>query len=79
VECGFDFEYAAQVFFDPHRRVTPATRRADGEDRFQLLGKIEGRVFVVVYTPRARLVRIISARKANDREVPIYERHAQNP
>lgn len=77
LERGFDFEYAAQAFFDPKRRAMPDTRRAYGEDRFQLTGRIDGRVFVVVYTPRARRVRIISARKANAREVLNYESHAQ--
>lgn len=78
VERGFDFEYAAQAFFDRHRRVTPDTRRAYGEDRFQLKGRIDGRVFVVVYTVRAQRIRIISARKANAREVQHHERHAQD-
>ena len=49
-ERGFDFEYAAQAFFDPNRQVLQDTRRAYGEDRFQLLGSIAGRVFVLVYT-----------------------------
>ena len=35
-ERGFDFAYAAQAFFDPHRRLRPDTRREYGEDRFQL-------------------------------------------
>jgi uncharacterized protein len=77
LERGFDFEFAAQAFFDPKHRTMPDTRRAYGEDRFQLTGRIDGRVFVVVYTPRARRVRIISARKANAREVLKYESHAQ--
>jgi uncharacterized DUF497 family protein len=47
-----------------------------GEDRFQLTGAIEQRVFVVVYTVRATSVRIISARKANRREVKDYENNA---
>lgn len=75
---GFDFEYAAHAFSDPNRWAMPDTRRADGEDRFQLTGQIDGWVFVVVYTPRARRVRIISARKANAREVLNYESHAQD-
>lgn len=77
VERGFDFEYAAHVFFDPRHLTTPDNRRAYGEDRFELLGQIDGRVFVVVYTVRAPRIRIISARKANTREVQRYERHTQ--
>jgi uncharacterized protein len=77
-ERGFDFEYAVHAFFDPHHRVTPDTRRAYGEDRFQLVGKIDGRVFVLAFTLRAGVVRIISARKANAREVLSHERHAKD-
>jgi hypothetical protein len=72
-ERGFDFEYVAQAFFDPARHVRPDDRHAYGEDRFRLLGRIDGRLFVVVYTPRAGVFRIISARKANAREIKRYE------
>lgn len=59
---GFDFAYVARAFYDPDR---------------QLMGKIERRVFVVVYTPRHGAIRIISARKANQREVKRYENSAR--
>ncbi|WP_199227425.1 BrnT family toxin [Limnohabitans sp. T6-5] len=48
-------------------------RHSYGEDRFQLLGRIGSRIFVVVYTPRPQATRIISARKANTREVKEYD------
>lgn len=70
---GFDFAYAARVFFDPNRIVTTDTRRSYGEERYQVMGMIEQRLFVVVYTPRHDAMRIISARKANQREVRHYE------
>ncbi|GAB4365760.1 MAG: BrnT family toxin [Methylohalobius crimeensis] len=72
-ERGFDFAYAARAFFDPNRLVQADTRHSYGEDRYQLMGKIEHRLFVVVYTPRHGALRIISARKANQREVRYYE------
>lgn len=37
------------------------------------MGKIEHRLFVVVYTPRNTAMRIISARRANQRQVKHYE------
>ena len=37
------------------------------------MGMIERRLFVVTYTPRHDAMRIISARKANQREVGHYE------
>lgn len=72
-ERGFDFAYAASAFADPNRLVTEDTRFVYGEPRFRLIGIIESRLFVVVYTPRQNVIRIISARKANSREVRQYE------
>lgn len=72
-ERGFDFGYAAKAFFDPDRLIQADTRHSYGEERYQLMGKIEQRLFVVVYTPRHDAIRIISARKANHREVQHYE------
>jgi hypothetical protein len=37
------------------------------------LGKIEGRLLAVAYTPRGTVIRLISARKANERELRKYE------
>ena len=70
---GFDFAYAARAFLDPDRIVQADTRHSYGEERYQLMGMIEQRVFVVVYTSRHEVIRIISARKANQREVRHYE------
>ena len=64
-ERGFDFVYALHAFFDPERKVRQDNRWDYGEDRYQLLGAIAGRVFVVVYAVRGDVIRIISARKAN--------------
>ncbi len=75
---GFDFAYAARAFFDPDRVIHADTRHSYGEDRYQLMGMIERRVFVVVYTQRHNATRIISARKANQREVKCYENSTRN-
>ena len=72
-ERGFDFVYAVRAFFDPDRIVKKDSRYDYGETRYQLTGVIEGRVFVVIYTLRNNVIRIISARKANKREVKHYE------
>lgn len=72
-ERGFDFSYAARAFFDPYRVVNADIRRSYGEERYQLVGMIEQRLFVLVYTPRYEAMRIISARKANQREIKHYE------
>ncbi len=75
---GFDFNYASQVFLDPQRITTQDLRWNYGEERFRVLADIEGRTYVVIFTKRGSLTRIISARKANAREVAEYEHRSQN-
>jgi hypothetical protein len=65
---GFGFADILPAFLDLHRRVEQDDRRDYGEARFRLYGRVAGRLFVIVYTRRGAVVRIISARKANARE-----------
>ena len=65
---GIDLKDAARVFLNPHRLDSADTRQDYGEERRIALGAVSGRVWVVVYTPRADAIRLISARKANERE-----------
>ena len=73
-ERGFDFSYATQVFLDPDRTVLSDERMIYGESRYQVYGTVTNRLFVVVFTQRNGRLRIISARKANQREVKRYGR-----
>ena len=77
VQRGFDFAYVVRAFLDPNRIVDPDRRWDYGEDRYRLLGAIDGRVFVVIYTMRDSAIRIISARKANSKEAGEYEHDAR--
>ena len=72
---GFDFAYVVRAFLDEYRIVGLDHRWDYGEERYRLLGAIEGRAFLVIYTIRGSRIRIISARKANRREVQEYERN----
>ena len=47
----------------PLRIIARDRRRDYGEVRYRLLGMIDGRVYVVVYTTRGSTIRIISARQ----------------
>ena len=61
-----DFDWlSAQILED--------TRKEYPERRFVATGLIAGRVHVLCFTPTARGIRVISFRKANDREVKRYE------
>lgn len=62
-----DFEDAQEVLGETHL-VFPDTRQDYGEDRFIAIGTLRGRMVVLVYTKRNDVYRIISMRKANERE-----------
>lgn len=67
---GIDFLLATEVFSDPLAIET--TRVINGEERFQLIGAIEGCIFSVAYTMRKNNIRLISARLASKKERKIY-------
>jgi uncharacterized DUF497 family protein len=68
VERGLDFARASEVFEGV--TVTMDDNRLDyGEHRCVTVGYLDGRVVGVVWTPRGRARRIISMRKANEREI----------
>ena len=54
------------------------TRRDYGETRFMVLGLLGDRLTVVIYTVRRAAMRIISWRKANDRERRFYDSQIRN-
>ena len=53
--------------------ILPDMRRDYGEPRYYALGKLAGRLHVLVFTPRDDSVRVIGLRKANAREVALYD------
>jgi uncharacterized DUF497 family protein len=69
---GISFEWAAEFEWSS-AFVVEDTRKDYGERRFQALGFIEERLHVLVFTPRAGNIHVISLRKANKREVKRYE------
>ena len=68
---GLRFEDAGLVF--ESKTVTFLDDRKDyGENRYVTLGQLAKRVVVMVHTQRDEKIRIISLRKANEREKKIY-------
>jgi uncharacterized DUF497 family protein len=68
-------DFAAATSFEWERSIIWEDRRRDyGERRYLALAKIDGRVHLMVFTPRSGYLRIISLRKANRREVRRYEK-----
>ena len=70
-ERGLDFARAVEVFAGVHF-TGQDTRSNYAEDRFITVGTLDARLVVLVWTPRGEVRRIISMRKANDREKAFY-------
>jgi len=68
---GLDMARAGEVFDGDV--LTFSDDRADyGEPRFITIGHLDLRMVVLVWTPRGADRRVISLRKANDREQALY-------
>lgn len=71
VERGVDFARCSEIFAERH--VTFEDTRVNYDEcRYVTLGLLDGVMMVVVWTPRDGHERIISLRKANDREQRHY-------
>ncbi len=74
LERGLDFAHAEQLFAGVH--FTSQDLRMDyAEDRFITVGFLQAKLVVMVWTPRGELRRIISMRKANEREKAFYTQY----
>jgi len=70
-ERGLDFARADEVYAGRHYTAEDA-REDYSEPRYVTVGKLDGRMVVMVWTPRGEARRIISMRKANEREQARY-------
>ena len=75
-ERGLDFARAGEVFDGLHL-TGQDTRTNYEEDRFISVGFLDARLVVLVWTPRGEVRRIISMRKANDREKALYAHYLE--
>ena len=74
LERGLDFARAAEVFEGMHFTGQDSRMHYE-EDRFITVGYLDDRLVVLVWKPRGEMRRIISMRKANDREKALYASH----
>jgi uncharacterized protein len=74
LERGLDFADADKIFTGIHF-IARDDRFDYGEERFITVGLVDGRIVVIVWTPRNDARRIISMRYANDLEISRYKKH----
>ena len=70
-----DFETATRVFLDPRRYEEYDAAHDEGEERWKITGLAGPAILVVICTergPDGEIIRIISARKANEKERRTY-------
>ena len=67
-ERRLPFEWAAEFEFET-ARIEADSRREYGETRYVALGRLHGRLHVLCFAETDDGIRVISLRKANDREV----------
>ena len=76
-ERKLPFELAAEFEFET-AHVQTDSRQEYGEARYVALGSLRGRLHVLCFTDAPDGIRVVSFRKANDREVKRYAK-VQNP
>ena len=68
---GIDFVEAQALWQDDGLADAPVV--SDGEPRFLVIGRIDGKHWTAVCTLRGEVVRIISVRRARKTEVMFYD------
>lgn len=72
---GISFDEAKTVFFDENAKVIHDPEHSDDEERFIILGlSVNMRMLIVIhcYRKNDRIIRLISARKATQKESTQY-------
>jgi uncharacterized DUF497 family protein len=74
---GIALEDARSVFRDPQHLIEDSTRLEHGERRSKAIGRIGPLMVTVIFTDRAAVRRIISARRARRDERERYRQSAE--
>jgi uncharacterized protein len=69
---GLPLMFGERLFGDPDHLIIPSIRRQDGEERYKVVGRVEGKVYTAVFTWRGDLPRHISVRRSNTGEERAY-------
>lgn len=70
---GISLAFGARIFDDPDHIFTPTIREGDEEDRFKLIGMVDGKLHTAIHVWRAAAVRFLSVRRSNASEQRDYD------
>ena len=71
---GIGFETAKDLWHDKNRIEIEVPHPV--EERWIILGRVQGKIWAAIYTVRQGSIRIISVRRARAKEVRLYEEEA---
>jgi hypothetical protein len=75
ISHGISNEQAEEPFFDDEKKIAKDVFHSNKEKRYILLGKTKNYILLyIAWTIRNKKIRIISARRMNKKEVPLYEK-----
>lgn len=64
--------FGDRILDDGNHLIVPSIREIDGEERFKVIGLVDGKLFTGVFVWRGYVPRFISVRRSNDREERAY-------
>lgn len=64
--------FGDRIFLDPRHEVTSTIRIGDEEDRYKVIGMVDGKLYTAVFVWRNDVPRYISVRRSNDGETRRY-------
>ena len=71
---GVSLDEAAQLWQEAYLEVTARTAN---EARFMAIGHIQEKLYACIYTVRGEVTRLISCRRAREKEAQLYHEHFQ--
>lgn len=69
---GLPLGFGERVFEDPAHLIMPSIRPRDGEERFKVVGAVDGKLHTAVFVWRDGKPRFISVRRSNGGEERAY-------
>ncbi|MBW8753461.1 MAG: BrnT family toxin [Sphingomonadales bacterium] len=73
---GLGLSFGRRIFDDPDHIVVASHRPVDGEDRYKVIGLVEGKLHTGVHVWRDEVIRFISVRRSNAGEQRDYDCHS---
>lgn len=64
--------FGDSLFLDPNHEIISSIREIDGEERFKVVGMVDGRLYTAVFVWRDDRPRYISVRRSNGTETRRY-------